>query len=133
MTDIVGGGKVEAVYLCPECGSPSVDYPYTMGTVAECQACGWMGKQSQLLVTPLVHVEGSKENLAAKLSGDMRLIIIKHFAKPYGDFLMKWGFVTQETLNKETMGRYVAASALAVLKATIAERQKIEKEKVSGS
>jgi len=131
--DVIGGETVEAVYLCPECGSPSVDYPEAFGTVAECQACGWVGKQAQMLVTPLVHLEGSKENIVARLTGDIRMIIVKHFAVPFGRFLMQWGFVTQENLSKEVMGRYIAAATLAVLKATIITRQEMEKERVRGN
>jgi len=133
MADVIGGDKLDVVYLCPECGSAALEYPESYNTTASCNACGWCGKQTEMLVAPIVHMEGSKENIASRLSNDLRAIFTKSFAKPYSEFLMRWGFITQESLNKESLGRYFAAAAVAVLEATIRERQRREKERVSGT
>jgi hypothetical protein len=133
MAEIIGGSKVEAVYLCPECGSPSLEYPYETGLVATCLACGWSGKQDQMLVTPIVHQEGSVDNMVSRLINDLRRILSNPaFGVPFGKFLMKWGFIDKKP-NTKILGRYFASCAVGIVTALIKERQKIEKERASGS
>ena len=133
MAEIIGGSKVEAVYLCPECGSPSLEYPYETGLVATCLACGWSGKQDQMFVTPIVHMEGSADNIVTQLvNGLRRLLATPKFGIPFGKFLVKWGFIEQP-VNTKILGRYYAACAVGIVTAVIKERQKIEKERANGS
>jgi uncharacterized protein YejL (UPF0352 family) len=84
---------------------------------------------------PIEHEFGSSEKVVQALMGDMRLMLAKHLAAPLLQFLMKWGFLSNHITEytKHAVGRYLAATANAMLTAVIEERQKMEKEKHNGT
>ena len=146
MSDIYTGQETKTnLYLCPECGSPSVEEttkavlfgPNT--NRAKCLACGWLGESKDLVAAPFSHEMGNDEEVLKALMGDMRLVMAKYCAMPLGAALLKWGFLEQvevkggKVLNPRQMSRYMSAASRAILSAVIEERQKMEKERADGS
>lgn len=134
------------VVFCPDCGSPSIDTTAT-GIFASdpgklgcsCRACGWKGVVADIATATFQHSFGSDEELAKAIAGDLRLLLAKECASPLGKFLMKWGFLDVQTtkqgaaISARQLGRYMSAIARALLTSVIEEREKMEKEKISGS
>ena len=119
-------------YFCPECGSPSLDLPLLTGGPATCKACKWTGKSQALLGLPFTHEHGTDESIALSLMSDLRVLLSKDLAVPFGRFLLKWGFL-DNPIKPAQMGRYLAAIATAVIKTIVEERQKMDMERGSGT
>ena len=121
------------VLFCPECGSPSVSAS-DLVPIAVCKACGWEGSSSKLVKTSFSQEHGGKEQMFIALSGDLRVLIAKHVAKPFANFLMKWGFMYGDgAIQTRQLGRYLSAASRAMLESVIEERSKMEKERVNGN
>jgi len=120
-------------YVCPECGSPSVDIPTLAGGVASCGACRWAGKREQLVVFSFQQDFGSDVAIGRALAGDLRLVIAQ-LGLPFAQYLSKWGFLSGDAeLAKRQLSRYLSAASRAILRAIIEERAAMEKERVSAS
>lgn len=127
----------EVLYICPECGSHSLDYSMLTGGNATCTACGFMGSRDKLLAIP-VELEGKEETFAA-MRNDLRNTFGRA-AHDFGRFLIKWGFLdatqTREGIkvdNPKQLARYMTVIAKETFIAVLNERRKIEEEKVRGS
>lgn len=124
-------------FFCPGCGSSAVDTQALAGT-ASCRACEWSGLDSLLIVAPIEHGLGSKDNIAYAVIQDLRIALAKDCAVPLGRFLLKWGFLAAADtpqgviIDNEQLGRYMTAIQAAVYTAILAEREAIEKEQTSG-
>ena len=138
MTLVVPGTE-SALYTCPECGSASVEFsPLSLG-MAKCLTCQWEGAKDALLVVPLQDGAGTPEEVIMAMRGDNRIAFARS-AEEFGRFLVKWGFVKSKPkkgggfeLSKKELLRYLNAMAAGALKAVFQERQKIDKEKLSGN
>lgn len=130
----------EYAYFCPTCGSPSVETQtlglispeaVTRGNRASCKACGWAGRDTELLATPFQHGFANSEEVINNLMGDFRVLMSKEFLVPFGKFLIKWGFLSVP-LQPAQITRYLVRASHAALLAVFAERQREEEERVSG-
>ena len=129
---IYTGQETEAaVHLCPECGSADVDTASMelMGKLgAGCNSCPWVGGAEDLVVQQFKHEMGSDEKLIQTMVEDLRNVLAADFAKSFGRFLMKWGFISSGVSPKE-LSRYIVAIAQATMTAILNTRRKIEQEK----
>lgn len=122
--------------LCPQCGSPGVDYSTLANGAAQCKGCRWQGKVEELLALP-----GSDEvNTEASLTGmlnDVRKLLSGELGLPYLRFLTKWGFLqgsaanAAATIDRKAFARYLAAIARAIMSAVIMERARAEADRVA--
>jgi hypothetical protein len=122
--------------VCPQCGSPGVDYSTLAGGAAECRGCRWKGGTADLLAIP-----GSAEvNDSATLTdmlNDVRRLLSGTLGLPYLKFLMKWGFLTGDmanpagTIDRKAFARYMAAIGRTVLTAVLEERSRAEAERAA--
>jgi predicted RNA-binding Zn-ribbon protein involved in translation (DUF1610 family) len=138
MTDEIHSGQetTAAVRLCPECGSASIEQT-TKGILhsgvddnrATCGACGWVGIVDDLLTQQFTHEMGSDEKLVQTMVEDLRNVLAQDFAKSFGRFLMKWGFITPNVTPKE-LSQYIVAIAQATMTAILTTRRKLEQEKL---
>ena len=126
----------ETVRFCPQCGSPAVSSKETdavltsvdpSSDVFTCSGCGWAGVRSDLVVTEFEHDFGGRDEIMNALMADLRGLLAKTFAKSFGSFLLKWGFLATP-INPLHLARYTAAVARAVLTSVLEERTKLEKE-----
>jgi hypothetical protein len=62
---------------------------------------------------------------------DLRNLLAKSYAKTFGEFLMKWGFIPKDVSPKE-LSRYVVAIAKSTMTAILETRQEIERERTGG-
>lgn len=134
--------NTEYTAFCPDCASPLVDYA-ELSDDASCHACGWKGNKSSLLLSPFQHDMGSgaggfSANVAGQFINDMRRLMGQEFARPFAQFLSKWGFLSVKggATQKELaalVARYITAVARATVRVIIEERAQIEKEKVDGA
>jgi len=87
---------------------------------------------------PVSHDLGSNEEVLIGMYNSWREVFGK-FTVDIARFLLSWGFLTatvedgKHVLDKRKMARYVSAAASTALASIIEERQKLEKEKRSGS
>ncbi len=134
----IAGNPQEPLRLCPDCGSPSVDYSTLEGGEAACKVCTWAGRKDSLLVVPVPQGIGSDGATLVSMYNSWR-VLFRAFAKDIAQFLLEWGFLTAKeeqgklSLNPKDLARYVATAASASLTAIVEERQKIEQEKTDGN
>jgi len=130
--------KRSVAYFCPECGSASIDYSVLVGGNATCKTCGWVGSNEKLVAYQFSHDFNDDAEALHYLMNDVRKVY-GAASKLFGELLLKWGFLdykqTKEgiQLNPKQLARYMAAAAQASLRAIIAEREKMEKERVNAS
>lgn len=124
------------LYVCPECGSPSVEYSSLAGGNAECTACKWAGSKEKLLAIP-GELRGKEEAFAA-MRNDLRNTFARS-ATDFGRFFIKWGFLEATQTNggirinePRQLARYMTIIAKESFIAVINERKKIEEERVRG-
>lgn len=127
----------DVLYVCPDCGSPSLEYSSLVGGSASCTACGFAGSKDKLLVIP-GELRGKEETFAA-MRNDLRQTFGRA-ASDFGRFLIKWGFLdakqTRDGIkvdNPRQLARYMTVIAKETFIAVINERKKIEEERVRGS
>lgn len=113
--------------LCPRCGGSDIE---EKGVNAFCQSCTWHGPVDELLVSPFKHELGSDEQIFKSMVTDLRNLLAKEFAKSFGAFLKKWGFISDRTTAVE-LSRYVVGVAKSTMHAIIEVRREIEQERVS--
>lgn len=132
MTEIYSGQSTKAsVKLCPKCGSSAITPPGTAFSPASqstCGGCGWSGRADELVAARFEHELGSDEQVLQTMMTDLRNVLSKDFAKSFGAFLMKWGFISAAVTPKE-LSQYVVAVAKATMVAMLETRQEIEKER----
>lgn len=123
----------EQALFCPKCASALVDYSALADEGARCNACGWSGRRSELMTTPFTHETGDSDQVMIHFVGDLREMLSKHFAIPFGLFLQKWGFLPEEPkAMAAALARYVTAVARVSVRAVFEERMRIEKERANG-
>lgn len=118
--------KESVVYFCPQCGGATLDFS-EIGGDASCRTCNWTGPAHERVAYPFRHDFISDESVLLSMVNDMR-IIFSASAKLWGDFLLKWGFISQNPRITRDLTRYLARSARAVLTAIVEERELLEKE-----
>lgn len=122
---------MSAIYFCPECGSPAIDRSMLAGSTATCRGCKWSGSSDDLASMPTEGEVGDGAALITRMVGDLRILMMKDVGVTLTRFLSQWGFITGE--DKEIMakqlGRYIAASARAIILACMEERNKMEVER----
>lgn len=120
-----------SVKLCPQCGSPGVDFSPLAGGAAQCRGCRWQGKVDDLLAIPGTAEVNDEATLGAMLN-DVRRLLSGELGLPYLKFLMKWGFIAgdplnpKETIDRKAFARYMAAIGRAVLTSMLEERSRAE-------
>ena len=128
----------DVAYFCPECGSASIEYSELVGSLATCKVCDWTGPQEKLVAYQFHHDFADGTEALRCMMNEMRHIYAAA-SKMFGEFLLKWGFLDYKQTNKgleintKQLARFMAAAAQSTLKAIVAERQKIEKERVDAS
>lgn len=133
MNDIRTGQEAAAVTMvCPACGSPAVDSTTTLLSPeiskAQCAVCDWSGTRRELVVHTFRHEMGSDEKLVQAMVDDLRNVLAVDFAKSFGKFLMKWGFISSNVTPLE-LSQYIVAIAQATMAAILTVRRKIEQER----
>lgn len=125
------------MYLCAECGSPSLEFSVLVGGDASCKACGWSGRREGLTAIP-VQQDGlaDADQTFLVMYNDFRRVF-RTVATPLVQLLVKWGFVAAvqrgervEVVEPEKAVRYVNRMFQGALKALLEARQDYEKEKV---
>lgn len=136
MSEIHSGNETKAmVKLCPQCGGAAVDVlsHVLLGPekdkAATCSSCRWVGSADQLVLAPFKHEMGTEEQVIQSMLADLRNVLAKHFAKPFGSFLMKWGFISAGVTPKE-LSLYIVAMAKAIIVSMLEVRRQIEKDKL---
>ena len=131
----------DTVYICPDCGSASVEFSGLIGGVASCKVCPWSGIREKLLAVPFINATGDQggEQAVMAIRSDVRRII-REDAPDFVKLLIRWGFVeaTQKdgkvyVKNQQQVVRYMNAIANQVFIGMIEERKKIEVERVAGN
>ena len=128
----------DILYVCPDCGSPSLDYSLLAGGSATCTACGFSGSKERLLAIP-VELRGKEETFTA-MRNDLRNTFGRA-ATDFGRFLIKWGFLEAKKTrtgsikidNPRQLARYMTIIAKETFIAILTERRKIEEERISGN
>jgi len=124
------------IKLCPQCGSPGVDYSALAGGKANCRGCRWQGSADDLLNLP-GSAEVNDEGVLYRMLNDLRSLLSGELGLPYLKFLMKWGFLEGDvnnparTIDRKQFARYIAAIGRAVLNAMIVERSRAEAERAA--
>ena len=122
----------ESCYLCPTCGTSSVDYGELVGSQASCRICKWSGSKEDLINAPFAHTQGGSVGISLELFNDLRRVIsVTAFMLPFSHFLERWGFIDRSASKAElvrSLSRYTSAVARSMIKAVIEEREAIEKE-----
>ncbi len=128
----------DQMFICPECGSASVDFSSLVGGEASCSVCKWKGSKEQLLTVPFDNRMGSPHEVVVAMRNDLRRTFSES-ARGFIIFLIKWGFVPAvdrrgsiEVSDHKITVRYMNAIAAASLNAIFELRQVIEKEKSRG-
>jgi hypothetical protein len=128
----------DTMYVCPDCGSASVEFSNLVGGKARCTVCNWEGTKEQLLSVPFDNRRGSPNEVVVAMRNDLRRTFSES-ARGFILFLIKWGFVPAvdrygsiEVANHKVAVRYMNAIAAASLNAIFELRQTIEKEKANG-
>jgi len=123
------------VYVCAQCGSPSVDYSELVGGAAKCNACEWSGTREGLAAVPMVQGVGRQETLTAMYNDFRR--IFSSSAQGFIQFLVKWGYLeaTQSAsavtvTDKKQAVRYINAIFLGAFKSLLELRAQCEKERI---
>lgn len=119
------------VRMCPQCGSPGVDFATLIGGQAACRGCSWKGITTDLLVVPS-SVDGIDERAMSGMINEVRQLLSGPLGLPYLRFLLKWGFLAGDlanpaaTIDRKKYARYCAAIARGILTALYEERSKQE-------
>lgn len=125
------------LYMCPNCGSPALSWDIDEAKVIlqgpeavdfVCDACGWRGKQADLIVSPFSHEWGNDQGLVDALVRDLRRQLAKDVGQSLLSYLLRWGFMNQA--DPLMLARYLSAMSGGMVKALMEERLKIEKEAV---
>lgn len=125
-----------SVKLCPQCGSPAVDYSTLAHGAANCRGCRWKGKVEDLLAIPGSAEVNDQATIVGMLN-DVRSVLSGELGLPYLKFLMKWGFITGDpknpvaTVDRKAFARYMAAIGRALVTAMIEERSRAEVERIA--
>lgn len=134
MTEIHSGQETKAVVrTCPQCSSTSIEEFNNIlvgpnkDKTARCHTCDWRGSAAELLSTPFKHEMGSDAQVLHSMVTDLRNVLAKEFAKSFGAFLLKWGFISAGITPKE-LSQYIVAIAKATMAAILETRQEIERE-----
>lgn len=127
----------DILYVCPMCGSASVEFSELVGGAAECKACSWKGMRDDLFGVP-VALDVASAEVFMSMRNDLRRLHAES-AKQYVRFLVKWGLVDAvrderqiRITDKTQVVRYMNAIASATFKAVLEEHQQMEKERVRG-
>lgn len=124
------------VRMCPQCGSPGVDFSTLVGGSATCRGCHWIGITTDLLVVPS-SVEGIDEKAMSGMLNDMRQLLSGELGLPYLKFMLKWGFLAGDihnpaaSINRKKLARYFAAIARGILIAMYEERGRQEAVRIA--
>lgn len=127
------------VFVCPDCGSPLVEFSMLSSGAATCKVCPWTGTRETLAAIPFqTEFSGSEDTLNA-IRNDVR-VIVREMTPGILKLLIRWGFVEAVQLdgkivvkNKQQVVRYMNAIASHFLIGIIEERKKIEVERVRGN
>lgn len=118
-------------YFCPKCSSASITMQLVLGAGAECGACGWKGRQEELVVHQFKQDLGSSDEVMAAFMGDFKRLMSQTLAAPLAQILFKWGFFAGRPTPQE-LTRYIVVMGRASIDALLKERQKLEAERVRG-
>jgi hypothetical protein len=125
-----------AIRMCPQCGSPGVDYSTLANGAAQCKGCRWQGKVEDLLVVP-GSAEVNDQTSLTNMLNDVRKLLSGELGLPYLRFLTKWGFLQGDvanavnTIDRKAFARYLAAIAGAIMAAVIMERARAEAARIA--
>jgi len=131
--------EADTMFVCANCGSPSVEVSALVGGGGSCKACGWSGSREELVSIPV-----RRDGLA---DGDQVFVamynnfrkIFSASALPLTRFLVKWGFVSAvqrgmkvEIEDPKLVVRYINALFQGALRSVLETREALEKERVNG-
>ena len=123
-------GDVTQVYHCPECGSAAVDLPTLDGGHAGCRVCGWKGPSRSLLSADNKH--GNAVEIITAFMGGLQ-DILKNNLPEILKLLVEYGFMdtlsSQEDMTRQ-LARYGKAMTKGMVEAIVAERERVEKDRL---
>ena len=133
---------MDAVYLCPECGSGKVDRirldldPHGR---YHCNSCGWQGKEDDLVLAAsnaseaqytedLLSTPDRALGVAEAISKQYLLVLSEEAAQAVGVAMVRAGIVGGKE-DPQLLGRIIRAAILGAHRATLEEVEAIQKEK----
>ena len=119
------------IKVCASCGSPAVTFTVLLGGDAECRACSWHGKNTDLLTIPGGPDEVARQRIVYKMALELKSAYMES-AAPFMRVLNRFGFFTNPNDNKLSGAegaRYLQAMGSAAVGAIMRVREEIEKEK----
>lgn len=124
--------SLDAVYFCPKCQSPRVEFSSLAGGAASCSGCGWSGTRDDLLFRPIQHLCGMPETMVQQLFNDYRGFFARN-GKEFGELLIKWGFVDiKKPEAAKVVTRYLIAFVKAGVQSMLELRVLLQAEKEGG-
>lgn len=128
----------DRVYVCPSCGSATVDASTLVGGEGSCRSCGWRGPVADLLAVPVQHAMGSPEEIKRQFYAEVKDVFSKDYAFPLLKILLRWGFLPPAPsagspplatkVYARKLGRYMLAIANASARAIFETRDAIARE-----
>jgi hypothetical protein len=123
--------------ICPSCSSGKIDVEGDIVSdlsAASCQACGWSGKVSELMLTAAddTKFEGLELSgdtalkIAQDVSKQYMVLLAKHAGQAVGLAMVEAGVVGQQ--DPKSLGRLIRAACQGAHKATLVEVEAMQKE-----
>jgi len=119
------------LFICPECGSPYVEYSSLAGGDAKCKVCEWTGKREGLLVVPFSDSLVTPDAAVKQFAHDLKMLMARDMGTKIIGILVKWGFLQLESdAYKRNAVKYVANIGKAMALSILKTRAEIEIEDV---
>jgi hypothetical protein len=109
--------------LCPQCGSNKIEQDI-LGTRADCAACGWDGKPSELAAAK---VDTNALSIATQVSAQYLLHLSQKASPEIAKAMIVAGVVGGKE-PKEVLARIIRAATMGAHSATLTEIDAIQKE-----
>lgn len=111
-------------HLCPVCASGKVRAKSIIGGQMECTDCGWLGKDTDLVIRPTDTAETSL--VAEAVVREYMLCLSKYASVPIGQAMLDAGLVGRK--DSKLMARLLRAAVSGAHRATLEEIEQIQKE-----
>ena len=116
--------------MCPQCLSSNITTSRADSTLVQpggagdggqavCGTCGWTGKAAELAAVPFGNPFGDRARTLDAFAHDVLMTAAKECVLPFGQLLIRWGFVDKKKIDHRQFSRYIVAIAKAATQAII--------------